>query len=122
MKKILIAEDEPQLLKLLLDRFTKEGFVAVGAPDGAVALEMAFKEHPDLILLDILMPVMDGVTALRRLRQDAWGKTAFVMVLTNLRDSARVAECLSLGVPDYLVKSDCRLEEIVKRVKEKLGN
>ncbi len=120
-KKILIAEDEPQLRKMLVDKFSVSGFVVFGAEDGKVALAMALKEHPDLILLDILMPVMDGMEMLRELRKDSWGKNAHVMLLTNLRGSERVLEGVELGVREYFIKSDWKLEDIVKKVTEKLG-
>ncbi len=120
-KKILVAEDEPQLRKLMLSKFESSGFAALGAEDGSVALEKALKEHPDVILLDILMPVMDGIEMLRKLRTDAWGKSALVMLLSNLRDSGKVLEGVELGAHEYFVKSDWKLEDIVKKVKEKLS-
>jgi len=120
-KKILIAEDEPQLRKMLVDKFSVSGFVVFGAEDGKVALGTALKEHPDLILLDILMPVMDGMEMLRALRKDPWGKDALVIFLSNLRDSERILEGVELSVHEYFVKSDWKLEDIVKKVTEKLG-
>lgn len=121
MKKILIVEDEPGLLNALVDKFTHEGFVVLSAKDGQEGLEVALPEHPDLILLDIIMPVMDGMTMLRDLRKDPWGKNVPVILLTNLSEAEKVAESLSQGVYYYLVKSDWKLEDIVKKVKEKLG-
>lgn len=120
-KKILIVEDEPQLQKLLISKFLASGFEASGATDGASALAEALKQHPDAILSDILMPHMDGFEMVRRLREDAWGKQALIIFLTNLRDSEKVLEANELGVHDYLVKSDWKLEDIVKKVKEKLN-
>ena len=120
-KKILIAEDEPQLRKLLVQKFSSSGFTTFGAEDGAVALHVACKEHPDITLLDILMPNMDGMEMLRRLRKDPWGKDAIVILLTNLGGSERVVEGMELGVQEYFIKSDWKLEDIVKKVKEKLG-
>ncbi|OGG20713.1 hypothetical protein A3D03_05500 [Candidatus Gottesmanbacteria bacterium RIFCSPHIGHO2_02_FULL_40_13] len=121
MKKILIVEDEPALLSALLEKFRQEGFAAIGAKDGQEGLDTALREHPDLILLDIIMPVMDGMTMLYELRKDNWGRNVPVILLTNLSEAESVAESLSQGVYDYLVKSDWKLEDIVKKVREKLG-
>ena len=120
-KKILIVEDERVLLTALSNKFTMEGFNVIMALNGKEGLEKALKLHPDLILLDILMPVMDGMTMLEKLRKDSWGKNAEVIILSNLADTGSVSEALDRGTFDFLVKSDWRMEEIVKKVWEKLG-
>lgn len=119
-KKILIVEDERSLLDILTRRFIDEKFEVVEALNGKEGLKVALKERPDLIILDIIMPVMDGMTMLKKLREDKWGKEVEVVILTNLSDVARVQESLSKGVYDYLVKSDWRLEDLVKKVKDKM--
>jgi len=119
-KKILIVEDELPLLELMSDKLAAEGFVVIRAEDGEKGLELAKKNQPDLILLDILLPKIDGIEMLRRLRDDDWGAKAQVVLLTNLSDSEKVAEATKLGAYDYLVKSDWKLEDVVKKVKEKL--
>ncbi len=119
--KILVVEDEASLLRALSDKLTREGFAALEAKNGAEGLEVAWREHPDLILLDIIMPVMDGMSMLYELRKDQWGKDVSVILLTNLSDANRVAEALRLGVFNFLVKSDWRLEDLVKKIKEILG-
>lgn len=121
MKRILIVEDEPSLLTILVDKLNREGFSCLEAKNGEEGLKVALREHPDLILLDIIMPVMDGMTMLYELRKDPWGKDAKVIFLTNLSEAEKVAESLSQGVFDYLVKSDWKLEDIVIKVKEILG-
>lgn len=120
MKKILIVEDEPQMLRLLVDVLEKNKFEALTARDGAAALNIAKKEKPDLILLDIIMPKMDGLTMLYELRKDKWGKDAKVMILTNLSDAQSVSAALKSGVYDFLVKSDWQLKDLVKKIKDKL--
>ena len=77
-------------------------------------------KHPDIILLDIIMPIMDGMTMLQKLRQDAWGKNALVLVLTNLNDVTQVSRALELKSFDYLVKTDWSMTDVVQRVKERL--
>lgn len=120
-KKILVIEDEAPLSQVLIDKLTSVGFSVLGAKNGEEGLALALKEHPDLILLDIIMPVMDGMTMLYELRKDSWGNSVPVILLTNLSDAERVAEALKLKVYDFLVKSDWKLEDLVIKVKEKFS-
>jgi DNA-binding response OmpR family regulator len=85
-----------------------------------IGLRIALKEHPDLILLDILMPEKDGMGMLKDLRRDDWGKNVPVIVLSNLNDPPRVAEALRNGVYDFLVKSECNLAKVLNKVKTRL--
>ncbi len=119
MKKILIVEDDIILLSTLADNFTKEGFEIIKAEDGEEGLASALNVKPDLILLDILLPKMDGITLLKKLRQDAWGKNVLVIILTNLNSPPQITEAVRWAT-DYLVKSDWKIEDVIKRVKEKL--
>ena len=121
MTKILIIEDEPSLRGALVDKLSREGFCCLEAKNGLEGLDAALKEHPDLILLDIIMPVMDGMTMLEELRKNPWGKNVPVILLTNLSEVEKVAQSLHHGVYDYLVKSDWKLEDIAKKIKTKLG-
>ena len=121
-RKILIVEDEVSMRNALRDKLTREGFVVSETKNGQEGLETALREHPDLILLDIIMPVMDGLTMMKKLREDAWGKDAKVIVLTNLSDMEKVAEAIEQGSFEYLVKSDCNLEDNVKKIHKDLEN
>lgn len=120
MRKILIIDDEPNLLRILEEKFSKESFEVLRAKDGEQGLKAALKNKPDIILLDLIMPKMDGLTMLRKLREDAWGKNAEVIILTNLSDGASIDAALRGGVYDFLVKSDWKLADLVKKVKEKI--
>lgn len=120
-KTVLIVEDEPSLQRALGDHFSREGISVLQAKNGQEGLEVALREHPGVILLDIVMPVMDGMTMLTKLREDAWGKDAHVILLTNLVDNKEIVEAMKTGVFDYLVKSDWKIEDVVERVKQKLG-
>jgi len=120
MKKILIVEDEKSLLDVLVMKFSDEGFEVHQARDGVQGLETAVVKKPDLILLDIIMPRMDGITMLKKLREDLWGKEVPVILLTNLGDSEKIAEVMEYGVYDYLVKAEWKMEELVERVKSRL--
>lgn len=119
-KKILAVEDEPSLLGALQNKLTQEGFEFVEAKNGQVGLEKALQGKPDLILLDIIMPVMDGLTMLKKLREDDWGKTVPVIILTNLSDDEKVMEAVKQGSYDYLIKSNWSINEVIDKVKEKL--
>lgn len=120
-RTILIVEDEPQILQLLFDYLSAVGFYTIKAMDGKEGLKKSLKEKPDLILLDIILPKMDGLTMLKKLRQDKWGKDAKVIILTNLSDGDSVAAALKSGVYDFLVKADWKLADVVKKVKERMN-
>ncbi len=121
MKKILIVEDEKSLLEALSMKFSGAGFEVTEARDGVQGLELALSKRPDIILLDIVMPRMDGITMLKRLREYDWGKDVPVILLTNLGDSEKIAEVMEYGVYDYLVKAEWKMEELVERVKNRLN-
>ncbi|OGZ07292.1 MAG: hypothetical protein A3D65_02230 [Candidatus Lloydbacteria bacterium RIFCSPHIGHO2_02_FULL_50_13] len=121
-KKVLIVEDEAPLRNAVTDILSFEGFTVFQAKNGQEGLDTAFKEHPDLILLDLLMPIMDGLTMLEKLRQDAtWGKDAAVILLTNINDPEKIALATEAGSYDFLVKSDWNIEDVVKKIKMRLG-
>lgn len=119
-KTILMVEDEAPMLTALADNFTEEGFSILKATNGVEGLGLALSKHPDLILLDIVMPQMDGFTMLEKLRADEWGKKVPVFILTNYGDNEKVAEALVDDVSEYFVKSDIKIEEVIARVKEEL--
>lgn len=119
-KKILIVEDEPDLLKILAEKFTNEGFNVVTARDGEEGLAAVSKDKPDVILLDIIMPKMDGMSMLKKMRAESANKDIPVIILTNLADSDVVVNSLEHGVFDYLIKTDWQLAEVVNKVKRRL--
>jgi two-component system, OmpR family, alkaline phosphatase synthesis response regulator PhoP len=121
-KKILVVEDEDALLKILTDNLTNNGFQVFQAKNGQEGLELAKKEHPNLILLDIMMPVMDGITALKKLREEYgdYGKNVPVIALTNLEDSQNISAGMEYKVSHYWIKSDWKLNDLIQEVKEKL--
>lgn len=120
-KKILIVEDDITLLRLLDVKFDQAGFTVIEAKNGEEGYELALAKRPDIILLDIIMPVMDGMTMLYELRKDSWGRNVPIVILTNLSDANRISEALKNQVYDFLVKSDWKLEDLVDKVKDKLG-
>lgn len=120
-KLILIVEDEQPLSKALGIKLALEGFRINSAANGKAGLEIALREKPDLILLDIAMPVMDGISMLQELRKDSWGSNANVIVLTNLgSDTTKIAAAMEKDVTEYFIKSDISLEQIADKIKDKL--
>jgi len=117
---VLVVEDEVPLLNALCEKFEREGLTALRAVNGEEGLQQALEKHPDLILLDLLMPRMDGMTMMGKLRQDAWGKSVPILILTNLSEAEKVDEAVRHQVFDFFVKSDWKLEDIVTKVKQKL--
>jgi DNA-binding response OmpR family regulator len=119
-KKILIIEDEAALRMALEEKFRGEGFEVLTADNGEDGLALALSSSPDLILLDIILPKMDGFGVLNELSKDESAKKIEVMILTNLSDSGNVGEMVIRGVSDYLVKADWTLEDLLEKVKNKL--
>lgn len=115
--KILIVEDEEILLTALSEELKQEGFEVAGAKDGMEGVEKAGSEKPDLILLDLVMPRLDGIGALKQMKENPETKDIPVVILTNLSDYDKVSDALSLGAMDYLVKANYRLEELVNKIK-----
>ncbi|OGZ73789.1 MAG: hypothetical protein A2908_02070 [Candidatus Staskawiczbacteria bacterium RIFCSPLOWO2_01_FULL_38_12b] len=120
-QKILIVEDEDSIRNALKDKLTEVGFLVLEAKNGKQGVGVALQKHPDLILLDLLMPVMDGVTMLKHMRTDEWGKNAKVIMLTNLSENERVDASAELGANDFLVKANWKLEEVVIKIKKLLS-
>lgn len=118
MKKILIAEDEAILRGVLVDMIKQSGFLTLEAGDGQEGLGKALSEHPDLILLNILMPKMDGMTMLKKLREDEWGKSVPVVILTNVEpDDKALEEIVEYKASYYFIKTKISLEKIIDKIR-----
>ena len=119
-QKILIVEDEIALSQVLHDKFAQEGFDVQVGGDGQEGLDKALAWKPDMILLDIIMPRMDGMTMLHKLRATSVGKTMPVILLTNLSDTEDVNDAVANGVYDFLVKSHWDIDELIQEVRTRL--
>lgn len=114
-------DDEIAYANVLRDEFVRKNFLVITALNGAEGLERALVDHPDLILLDIIMPIMDGMTMLHRLRNDSWGRTAKVIALTNLVENDPAVVPMGSDEFDYyLMKINCTPDGIVRVVEEVL--
>lgn len=120
-KKLLIVEDNESLANVISDTFSDEGFEVQTAVDGEAGLTTAQDFQPDVILLDVLMPNMDGIEMVKQLRQVEGGEDILIIALTNSDSSEHVLELMNLGVVDYLTKSDWELSDLVDKVKQRLG-
>lgn len=117
-KKVLIIEDEAVLLELFADKFTSESFEVLQSTTAEKGIQLALRNKPDLILLDIILPKMDGLTMLKMLREDSWGKNVPVIILSNVNDQQKISQAMQHGVYDYVIKTDLILNDLVKEVKE----
>ncbi len=119
---MLIIEDEASILNGISDKFVHEGFSVIKATNGQEGLDSALKDHPDFILVDNLMPNTDGFYFLENLRRDKWGKNARVIMWSNSQDSVTIARAKKIGILDFIIKSEWEYRDIVKKVKEILGD
>ncbi len=118
--KLLIIEDDESLLRMISDRFEEDGFNVIRALDGEDGLHKAILEKPNVILLDLILPKIDGITVLRRLREDAWGATANIIILSNLFRAEIDGEAINQNVEAYLLKTEWHPDDLVAKVKEVL--
>ena len=122
-KTILIVEDEKSLRSAIMDVLSRKNFLPLKAKNGREGVELALKKHPDLILLDLIMPEMDGMTALKKIREDAWGAKVPIIILTNLSaiNGHLVADAMTHTPTHYLIKADWKLHDIVRKIEGVLG-
>ena len=122
-RKILIVEDEPALLQVLVDTFNRQGFIVSTGSNGEEGFSRALSEKPDIVLLDIVMPKMDGMTMLKKLRKHSeWGKCVPVILLTNLstQDEGISQEVIENEPSHYLVKTDWSISDVLEKVYSRL--
>ena len=117
---VLIVEDEQDLREAMADYLRNSGYRVIAAEDGQQGLQMALSEHPDVILLDLMMPIMDGHAMLKQLRLDRWGMTAKVIIMSAMDDVKNVGGAYENGITEYIIKGEASLEELAKKVRETL--
>ena len=114
--KVLIVEDESAISMAVSEKINEVGWQSITAVNGEEGLFMYEKEKPDIILLDLIMPVMDGITMLEKLKE--MNNRIPVIIFSNVEDQTKVAKTLELGSYYYMVKSDCSLDDIIKQIEK----
>ncbi|OGY90258.1 MAG: hypothetical protein A3B30_00835 [Candidatus Komeilibacteria bacterium RIFCSPLOWO2_01_FULL_52_15] len=116
--KILIVEDEEMLSTMYKVKFENDGYEVFSATNGADGIEMAKKEGPKIILLDIIMPKIDGFAVLKKLKEDPKTKPIPVILLTNLGQDEDITRGKELGAVGYLIKANNTPSEVVTKVQQ----
>lgn len=116
-KKILLVEDDKYIVRAYKDGLERAGFEVLTASDGNEALEKIKKDLPDLILLDLIMPVKNGFEVLEELKVDDGMKKIPVVILSNLGQDTDVEKGKALGAVDYLIKTDYSMKEVIEKTK-----
>lgn len=116
-KIVLLVEDDEVLLRALYLLFHNSGFTIASATDGDTALKMAERLQPDLVLLDLLLPKMNGFDVLKNLKSNSKLKDIPVIVLSNLGDQTDIERAKNLGALDYYVKANTELSSLEEKIK-----
>lgn len=117
-KKIMIVEDDAFVMDIYSTKLNQEGYEVLPAENGAEAMKKLEKEIPDLILLDIIMPYVDGLQVLKKIKADERLKDIPVIFLTNLSQKEDINEGFGLGVSEYLIKSHFTPSEVLEKIKK----
>jgi two-component system response regulator MprA len=115
--KVAIIEDDMAIVQMYRTKFENEGYEVATAPDGAAGLDLIDTFQPDIILLDLMMPNMNGLDMLKQLRSQAAGRDAKVVVLTNMGDTETATKVYKMAADDYIVKAEMTPKQFADRVK-----
>jgi DNA-binding response OmpR family regulator len=121
MAKLLIIEDDPYVLEIYGQTFSRQNYEVVTAKDGEEGLEKAHEHQPSLILLDIMIPKLNGFDVLSRLKHDEKTRHIPVMMLTNLGEEQHIKRAIALGAEGFMIKANFSLEQLTKEVDRKLN-
>ncbi|HSX30458.1 MAG TPA: response regulator [Candidatus Saccharimonadales bacterium] len=121
MTKIAIVEDDQAISQMYRIKFEAEGFEVETAANGKLGLGLAEKMRPDIILLDLMMPEMNGDEMLKKLRATAWGKNTKVIILTNVGEQEAPGSLEKLGVRRFIVKAEMTPRQVAEMVKQELA-
>ena len=119
--KIAIVEDDQAIAQMYRFKFEAEGYAVETADNGKAGLELIEEMKPDMILLDLMMPIMTGDEMLAKLRKESWGKDIKVVVLTNRGEQEIPEGVKKLGVSAVILKADMTPRQVAELVKQKLG-
>jgi DNA-binding response OmpR family regulator len=120
-KTVLIVEDEQSMQRALKNKLEHAGYAVLAANDGEGAMDALKSSKPDLVLLDLIMPKLDGISVLRQMKADDAMRGVPVVILTNLSSGDKVAEAMQLGTFDFLVKANYSLDDVLRKVNDRLG-
>lgn len=120
MIKIAIIEDDQAIAQMYRVKFEAEGYTVETAEDGATGLKLIELMTPDIVLLDIMMPVMTGDDMLEKLRATPWGKDVKVIMLTNMGEQEAPSKIKKLGVSNFIVKANMTPRQVAEIVKTTL--
>lgn len=122
-KRILLVEDDTVLANMYRKEFESEGFEVIVATDGKKGEEDALRIKPDIIILDIALPQIDGLTVMKHVRNDPWGETASIIILTNLSINDKIIKNIMEYKPSYcLIKSDTTPADVVSKINDVLSD
>lgn len=116
-RKVLIVEDDQDLQELYATILKKAKIKTLLAKNGNEAVRIALEEHPDAILMDVMLPDISGHDAVKKIRLDDWGKKAVVIFLTNRSDADSIVKAIQAGSEDYIIKSQTTNEELLNKVR-----
>jgi len=120
-KKVLSIEDDALLAKVLIEGLTLEGYDVINVPDGLMAIDEVKNYKPDIILLDLILPGIDGFEVLKQLKSDKATKDIPVFVVSNLGSVADVKSVKALGAEEYFIKANSEMEEIFQSIKKRIS-
>lgn len=120
-KKVAIVEDDQAISTMYRIKFEAEGFIVETAANGKLGLELAESMKPDIILLDLMMPEMNGGEMLKKLRKTSWGKDTKVIILTNSGEEQAPPNLKELGIRRYIVKAEMTPRQVAEMVKTELA-
>ena len=119
--KILVVDDDPNIVRTLRDRLERHGYEVLTASNGREGLEMALQDKPDVVLLDIIMPIMDGHEMLEALRRQPFGEEPSVIMFTARSQKQDISRANAAGIDDYVVKP-FDLGELLERIENVVEN
>jgi len=117
-KRILLVEDDENVIKSVVFSLEKAGYVVESTVSGRLGMDLALKNHPDLIISDLILPDINGADMVAQIRQDVWGKTAKIVILTNIDEEQIRFKLGPLNVQRYLVKVENTLKQITETIDE----
>lgn len=120
-KKVLVVEDSLYLAESLKDMLTIHGYTPLMAPNGKEGVRLALEEHPDLTLLDIRLPDIDGYQVYHEIRQDDWGKDAKVTILTASESIENISKNVDLPIENVLFKPEWGIKELLGHIQKQIG-